>query len=166
MFHVGTIYYTISRTKYRARVLMIFFSLSGNVEIGNGYGVPGGGAYYGAPRTPMFTLASESNDHTLEGHNTSSKATLDGRVSPVHPSELSSDRGFKVGPKKDSMMVEAHFSKESQMQRKELPELLKQRLKARGLLKETNTTDSATHDASVFIFPLFLFFSSFLRHNI
>lgn len=114
----------------------------GNVEIGNGYGVPGGGAYYGTPRTPMFTIASKSNDHSLEGH----KATLDGQVSPVRPSEVSNDRGFKVGPKKDSMMAETHSSKESQMQRKELPELLKQRLKARGLLKETDATDSTTHD--------------------
>lgn len=116
----------------------------GNVEIGNGYGVPGGGAYYGTHWTPMFTIASGSNDHSVEGHNISSKATSDGQVSPVGPSEVSNDRGFKVGAKKDSMTAEAHSSKESQMQRKELPELLKQRLKARGLLKETNTTDRTT----------------------
>jgi len=29
---------------------------SGNIEIGNGYGVPGGGAYYGASR-PSFAMA-------------------------------------------------------------------------------------------------------------
>lgn len=29
---------------------MFYFNfMSGNLEIGNGYGVPGGGAYYGAP---------------------------------------------------------------------------------------------------------------------
>lgn len=117
----------------------------GNVEIGNGYGVPGGGAYYGTHWTPMFTIASESNDHSVEGHNIS-KAISDGQLSPVCPSEVSNDRGFKVGPKKDSTTTEAHSSKESHMQRKELPELLKQRLKARGLLKETNTTDSATYN--------------------
>ena len=50
----------------------------GNMEIGNGYGVPGGGAYYGAPN-PNIDAPSES---------------------------------------------------------KELPEYLKQKLKARGILKD------------------------------
>jgi hypothetical protein len=52
--------------------------MSGNMEIGNGYGVPGGGAYYGAPN-PNIDTPTDS---------------------------------------------------------KELPEYLKQKLKARGILKD------------------------------
>lgn len=32
-----------------------FISISGNIEIGNGYGVPGGGAYYDAPKLNATT---------------------------------------------------------------------------------------------------------------
>lgn len=35
--------------------------ISGNLEIGNGYGVPGGGAYYGAPK-PNIDNPSKSSD--------------------------------------------------------------------------------------------------------
>lgn len=34
---------------YLHRVIFYFDFILGNLEIGNGYGVPGGGAYYGAP---------------------------------------------------------------------------------------------------------------------
>lgn len=74
----------------------------GNIEIGNGYGVPGGGAYYGASR-PGFPMAgtNESEQRTAELRNES----------------------------------------ESKPEAKELPQYLKQKLKARGILKdETNQT--------------------------
>lgn len=35
--------------------------MSGNLEIGNGYGVPGGGAYYGAPK-PNTDNPSKSSE--------------------------------------------------------------------------------------------------------
>lgn len=59
-----------------------FAFLAGNVEIGNGYGVPGGGAYYGSPRP------------------------------------------------------ELHREAEQKPATKELPEYLKQKLRARGILKD------------------------------
>lgn len=41
---------------------MVLFTafILGNIEIGNGYGVPGGGAYYGAPG-PNVTAPSKTN---------------------------------------------------------------------------------------------------------
>lgn len=38
-------------------------SVSGNTEIGNGYGVPGGGAYYDAPT--LKTTAGKFNSKTI-----------------------------------------------------------------------------------------------------
>lgn len=35
--------------------MIFFFFLSDNTEIGNGYGVPGGGAYYGASKSNVAT---------------------------------------------------------------------------------------------------------------
>ncbi|KAG1346989.1 Pre-mRNA-processing protein 40C [Cocos nucifera] len=74
---------------------------NGNMEIGNGYGVPGGGAYY--PTTPLNIQSRKPKDET---HQVSSTA------------EKESD------PK---------------AAQKELPEYLKQKLKARGLLKDDKT---------------------------
>lgn len=70
----------------------------GNLEIGNGYGVPGGGAYYGAP------VLSEKKD--LEGMKTSQKNA-----------ELNEESG-EMSASKD------------------LPEYLKKKLRARGILKD------------------------------
>ncbi|XP_027363945.1 uncharacterized protein LOC113871212 isoform X2 [Abrus precatorius] len=70
--------------------------LEGNTEIGNGYGVPGGGAYYDAPKL-----------NTTPGSNASGQpeSILD-RCSEQKPAT------------------------------KELPEYLKERLRARGILKD------------------------------
>ncbi|XP_020223980.1 uncharacterized protein LOC109806046 isoform X2 [Cajanus cajan] len=68
----------------------------GNTEIGNGYGVPGGGAYYDAPKL-----------NTTGGSNA------------VGQPESILDEGSEQKPAA-----------------KELPEYLKQRLKARGILKD------------------------------
>ncbi|RWR94851.1 WW domain-containing protein [Cinnamomum micranthum f. kanehirae] len=77
----------------------------GNIEIGNGYGVPGGGAYYSAPR-PTTAPPGNPGDENLDiGTN-----------------------GSKV-------------DKESKASRKELPEYLKQKLKARGILKHDSAND-------------------------
>ncbi|GLT88016.1 hypothetical protein SLE2022_060610 [Rubroshorea leprosula] len=76
----------------------------GNIEIGNGYGVPGGGAYYGASR-PNFSMA--------------------GNMDPVNN---------KTGQKTPELDKES----ESKPAAKELPEYLKKKLKARGILKDDN----------------------------
>ncbi|XP_059630649.1 uncharacterized protein LOC132273667 [Cornus florida] len=84
----------------------------GNMEIGNGYGVPGGGAYYGASRPNTDTPRKPG----VGGHETGLKRPeLDGELDqkPV-------DKG--------------------------LPEYLKQKLKARGILKD----DLAKKDPAIF----------------
>ncbi|KAJ8449738.1 hypothetical protein Cgig2_001394 [Carnegiea gigantea] len=73
-----------------------------NLEIGNGYGVPGGGAYYNA------AVANASTPRT-SGFSSS-------EISRKNP-ELGGETRLKHGAK-------------------ELPEYLKQRLKARGILKD------------------------------
>lgn len=84
---------------------------NGNVEIGNGYGVPGGGAYHARP---------------------------------------SSDQSKK--PKDETIEANPIFEKESEtkVDQKELPEYLKQRLKARGILKDdqSNVAHLRTDDKS------------------
>lgn len=85
-------------------------SEKGNMEIGNGYGVPGGSAYYGAPR-PCNNLSSNS-------HNGNYGGGLDGRA---------------------HNLAEVDRESESKSAAKELPEFLKRKLKARGIIKdETN----------------------------
>lgn len=79
----------------------------GNIEIGNGYGVPGGGAYYGAPKPSSVT---------------SSKF-----VDEIH----------EIDPKRSELKKES----ESKTPQKELPEYLKQKLKARGILKDDTAND-------------------------
>lgn len=75
------------------------FKEEGNMEIGNGYGVPGGGAYHGTP-------VNNINTPEVDGNKTSQKNT--------------------------------EFNVESQQKSvaKELPEYLKKKLKARGILKD------------------------------
>ncbi|XP_055834706.1 uncharacterized protein LOC129903226 [Solanum dulcamara] len=80
----------------------------GNVEIGNGYGVPGGGAYYSASNTDV----SISKTSTITGHRTNQHGT-----DPNGGSEHNC-----VG--------------------KELPEYLKQKLKARGILKDDSKIEN------------------------
>ena len=41
--------------------MLIHALMSGNIEIGNGYGVPGGGAYYGAQK-PNIDTPSKSKE--------------------------------------------------------------------------------------------------------
>ncbi|KAL0924202.1 hypothetical protein M5K25_005013 [Dendrobium thyrsiflorum] len=71
-----------------------------NVEIGNGYGVPGGGAYYAARPLNIQTEAKDEN--------------------------------------RESSLV---ASKDA---RRELPDYLKQRLKARGILRDEKANDEPT----------------------
>ncbi|KAH7833763.1 hypothetical protein Vadar_009455 [Vaccinium darrowii] len=81
----------------------------GNMEIGNGYGVPGGGAYYGGPRP--YTGKSGVGGH---------------------------DTGLEV-PKVAGELGQTAVTKE-------LPEYLKQKLKARGILKDEAAEGSTITD--------------------
>lgn len=74
-------------------------SSEGNVEIGNGYGVPGGGAYYGASRSNTISSGSNGNEKHESGQSISE-----------HPKQKPNSN--------------------------DLPEYLKQKLKARGILKD------------------------------
>ncbi|KAK7278989.1 hypothetical protein RJT34_24030 [Clitoria ternatea] len=81
----------------------------GNTEIGNGYGVPGGGAYFDASKL----------------------STSAGSIAPGQP---------------ESILDRCSEQKSA----KELPEYLKQRLRARGILKDdTNTADLKNTAAEV-----------------
>ncbi|KAJ9566871.1 hypothetical protein OSB04_002837 [Centaurea solstitialis] len=82
-------------------------SSEGNVEIGNGYGVPGGGAYYGASRSN--TISSGSNG--IENHE--------------------SGQSISEQPKQKPNS-------------NDLPEYLKQKLKARGILKDEPAKDDTS----------------------
>ncbi|KAK6944499.1 WW domain [Dillenia turbinata] len=75
----------------------------GNSEIGNGYGVPGGGAYYNASKPNV--------------------------ASPRHSEVGGSDNGHET---KDDCKLDQKPAA------KELPEYLKQKLRARGIIKDDN----------------------------
>lgn len=79
-------------------------SSEGNVEIGNGYGVPGGGAYYSASGSGTISSGSNVNGKDESGENVS-----------LH---------FKQKPNTN-----------------DLPEFLKQKLRARGILKDEAAKD-------------------------
>ncbi|XP_027094791.1 uncharacterized protein [Coffea arabica] len=73
----------------------------GNLEIGNGYGVPGGGAYHVTSKANITATVNNVDDHQTSQRNTEHGA--ESRLKPVG---------------------------------KELPEYLKQKLRARGILKD------------------------------
>lgn len=77
------------------------FAEEGNLEIGNGYGVPGGGAYHA---TSKANITASGNN--IDGHQTGQRNTEHDGESVLKPVA------------------------------KELPEYLKQKLRARGLLKD------------------------------
>ncbi|RVX04872.1 hypothetical protein CK203_019261 [Vitis vinifera] len=72
-----------------------------NIEIGNGYGVPGGGAYYGASR-----------------------------------SNIAMPKKLGIGGNEGHKSPEINRESEEKSESKELPEYLKQKLRARGILKD------------------------------
>eukprot|EP00262_Sarcandra_glabra_P017746 TRINITY_DN6179_c0_g1_i1.p1 TRINITY_DN6179_c0_g1~~TRINITY_DN6179_c0_g1_i1.p1 ORF type:complete len:557 (-),score=128.05 TRINITY_DN6179_c0_g1_i1:603-2273(-) len=82
----------------------------GNIEIGNGYGVPGGGAYYGGPNPSVITSRKTGDEIHDNG--------------PQNPEES-----------KDS---------DSKVAKTGLPEYLKQKLKARGILKDDTANGGPT----------------------
>ncbi|XP_009785853.1 uncharacterized protein [Nicotiana sylvestris] len=80
----------------------------GNMEIGNGYGVPGGGAYYSASNPDV----SISKTNTITGHRTNQ-----------HGTEPTGGPGHNSAGK-------------------ELPEYLKQKLRARGILNDDSKIEN------------------------
>ncbi|KAA3472136.1 WW domain-binding protein 4 isoform X3 [Gossypium australe] len=99
----------------------------GNIDIGNGYGVPGGGAYsYGTPGSNIATPGA-SWDFTS--------------------SDVSGNLGHVNNDTNE---------KNSEAASKDLPEYLKQKLKARGILKDGSTKHvlSRTDKASLFFTSL------------
>lgn len=101
----------------------VFDFVSGNVEIGNGYGVPGGGAYSGVSRPNIVSSSKHSSHYSyfLCSHNCLLKLDLYYGVF-----------GHVTGQKN----VELDGSSEQKHGASELPEYLKQKLRARGILKD------------------------------
>ncbi|KAK1407696.1 hypothetical protein QVD17_39318 [Tagetes erecta] len=81
-------------------------SSEANVEIGNGYGVPGGGAYYTASRTDTTSSGSNGNERQESSQNISEQSKQNANTN-------------------------------------DLPEFLKQKLRARGILKDEPAKDDA-----------------------
>ncbi|KZV23193.1 hypothetical protein F511_05032 [Dorcoceras hygrometricum] len=97
---------THHRTEMTLKRAKPTFVEDGNSEIGNGYGVPGGGAYYGASSLNIV------NDER------------DGKETSQNKSELDCESGQKSTSK-------------------DLPEYLKQKLRARGILKDDQNADNS-----------------------
>ncbi|XP_038698119.1 uncharacterized protein LOC119995688 [Tripterygium wilfordii] len=88
----------------------------GNMEIGNGYGVPGGGAYYGASGPYSAAPSNLGNGPNGTGEN----------------------------------HLEPHKESAEKPAKKELPEYLKEKLRARGIIKDDtgNVVPSRTDNKS------------------
>ncbi|KAG0587359.1 hypothetical protein KC19_2G158900 [Ceratodon purpureus] len=138
-----------------------------NMEIGNGYGVPGGGAYYNGARPPMFTLAGDSNMFKPDFNGPSARPAFDGR----HPGHFEGSFGIPDGSERFSSVgarinVPGPIDEQAGTLRRDaerrdiedfdgtgdkgnLPDFLKERLKARGILKDgldNNTSNLKTSE--------------------
>lgn len=124
------------------------------MEIGNGYGVPGGGAYYNGARPPMFTLAADSNMFKPDFNGPSARPVFDGR----HSGRFEGSLGIPDGGERFSSVgvrinVLGPIDEQAGTLRRDvdqrdikdldgmgdkgnLPDFLKERLKARGILKD------------------------------
>lgn len=124
------------------------------MEIGNGYGVPGGGAYYNGVRPPMFTLAADPNMYKPDFNGPSGRPTFDGR----HPGHFEGSLGIPDGGERFNVVgarINAPGAVDEQAgtlrrdvdqrdikdldgtgDKGDLPDFLKERLKARGILKD------------------------------
>lgn len=130
------------------------------MEIGNGYDMPGGGAYYNGARPPMFTVAVDSNMFRPDFNGPSARLVLDGR----HPGHFQGSLGIPDGRKRFSSVglkinVPRPIDEQAGTPRKDtdqrdikdvdgtgdkrhLPDFLKERLKARGILKDGRDNDT------------------------
>nr|XP_024386670.1 uncharacterized protein LOC112287660 isoform X2 [Physcomitrium patens] len=121
-----------------------------NMEIGNGYGVPGGGAYYNSARPPMFTSAAVPNvykpdfngptfDRSHSGHFEGSRGVSDGSERFNSVGVKMSARGVidvqagALGRDVDQRVV---TDLDGIGKKGDLPDFLKEKLQARGILKD------------------------------
>ncbi|KAI5056442.1 hypothetical protein GOP47_0028260 [Adiantum capillus-veneris] len=112
-----------------------------NTEIGNGYGVPGGGAYDRASRPSLFGVVSESSSTQFPAeHERVIFSELTSEEPTVHTPAVNGDSTIYSSKKEETLAGE----KKSQ----ELPEFLKERLKARGILKDDKCAEIATKGMS------------------
>ncbi|KAJ7525371.1 hypothetical protein O6H91_17G047300 [Diphasiastrum complanatum] len=126
--------------------------LQENTEIGNGYGVPGGRAHYASSR-PSFTLASTPEFSNMDSPSSISKALpeessaglLEGKGKPYqkvkHESVAFSDTA-EVARSDKNAETGLSSKLDSENQKQQLPEFLRKRLKARGILKDEGTEDA------------------------
>lgn len=134
--------------KFTIPIFKFFIFLPGNLEIGNGYGVPGGGAYYGASihniRTPGKNIPHIS-------------ITSFAFAWPASPA--SSERKDLNGQKTNQNNADVNGESGQKSVGKDLPEYLKQKLKARGILKDNQSAENSLVTENVSW--LFVFCASF-----
>lgn len=111
--------------------MLNFFVFAENLDIGNGYGVPGGGAYDKASRPLMFSIASESSpSKLLPEHERGAFSQSTTQEASIHSA------GFNGGSGSLSVKKQGPQVSEKSSGKQELPDFLKERLKARGILKD------------------------------
>ncbi|KAL3700471.1 hypothetical protein R1sor_018493 [Riccia sorocarpa] len=136
-----------------------------NFEIGNGYGVPGGGAYYNTARPPMFSIgggpagsggfASDVSGPFPGDLHRPPGAVMQGTAYPhKEPQESSGRFGSNMnqsdypGAAINEPAATSQSEHDNGTKKPELPDLLKRRLKERGILKDDTGTLSTTPSAS------------------
>ncbi len=133
------------------------FVIAENVEIGNGYGVPGGRAYFSGPRPPMFTLPA-AHMYKQENNFSPSNSMLEGVASGCAQGSVDPAQGLQrpldgSGAKAPSegKIVEQRVLGRREVDMKEvgvlgekgdLPDYLREKLKARGILKDESIGDT------------------------
>ncbi|MCO5612910.1 hypothetical protein L7F22_067183 [Adiantum nelumboides] len=131
--------------EYVSKEFADFYSSRGikqNTEIGNGYGVPGGGAYNRASRPSSLSVAAEPSTTKLLPEHVRGTFTESPFEEPsVHPPAGNGESRSYFDNKEELLAA----GKKTQ----ELPELLKERLKARGILKADKCAEIASKDVSV-----------------
>lgn len=117
----------------------------GNTEIGNGYGVPGGGAYHASSGQTTF-IDDKSSSLCKKGvvgvHGEDNLYKSDVTNNSQH---LSNDSNIESGQSGKNW---APTGSENGTKKAELPEFLKQRLKARGILKADSSLEGPNKDIS------------------
>lgn len=114
-----------------------------NLDIGNGYGVPGGGAYDKASRPLMFSIASESSpSKLLPEHERGAFSQSTTQEASIHSA------GFNGGSGSLSVKKQGPQVSEKSSGKQELPDFLKERLKARGILKDDSRPEVVSKDSS------------------
>lgn len=143
-----------------------------NVEIGNGYGLPGGGAYYNSARPPMFRLPGGPAGYGPDGQDLSARHAPDGYPGvPMQGSVVGQVRGGEYDGNRPGPNMMDHLNRkpesmernrvddgnlqefEEGVDKTDLPDLLKQRLKARGILKESGSGDDGSQVCVCFCNP-------------